>query len=216
MIYGSDFTEYDVFRHSNGLCVRCCTPLNNSGMCICCEYLSQTKPMHIAAEIYHQWQLEKSRGWRWNNAHRRGIDLFQFKNVPIHHRSIYPEVDRFYWVLSNDEQKLAKVIASVLVQRRREKYKQQRNARKWKRNWLWEDDSDSSYDKWMYDRPRTKLMTYAIEAGLTYRHLRRRGYIPYIEEALQLQEETLNINRTATNRMLREIEETTGRHFDAV
>lgn len=207
-IYGSDWTQYDVFRYSPIFCRECCTPCESNGKCLCCGFDNSTlHSLHIASEIYHNWQLEYCRGWKWNNTHRRGIDIHGFRPVQIHHVSVFPNTEMYGRLvfLNNKQINLAIIITKVLRQRKKEKYSQQRRSRLWYRNWVIASDESSNnvtYDKWMNERPRGKFLSYAIEEGLTYRHLRVYGYKPYIQESIDLNNETIEIFLRASARMM--------------
>lgn len=207
MSYGMDYTEYDAFRLSLcGFCNLCYTNLQRDGMCICCGTIpkapEQYHDLHVAADIYHNWQLTKFRAWRWNDAHRRGADIYKHHSVQIHHRSIYPEPNQFGLFLTDDQRKLARVIKKVWRQRRRESLNQRANANRWYRQWVWRPQPGTyTYQRWRTEIPRTEWMTYAIEEGLTYRHIRVYGYIPYVMEADELHREHSRIYFRAHERV---------------
>lgn len=205
----SEYNEYDIFRmYLNGRCTGCNSPqLWVTGRCVTCgsgDIIYQHR--HVAADIYHCWQINFRREWKWNDAHRRGVDVNKFRDVPIHHRSIYDKVGiRLFCCMMTDRQRrLANVLKTVLSRRRKEEMHRLQIVRRWKARWTYRKEIGSyTYEKWISDIPRTRWMTYAIEEGLTYRHLRTYGYIPYVDLAEDLQDEHEAICNRATIRFRR-------------
>jgi hypothetical protein len=198
MVYGCDYSEYDIFRLSlQGHCDVCFTKVNDKNMCICCGEqcrVDNSVARHPVVDIYHQWQLTFSRGWKWNDAHRRGVDIYKYSNVQVHHKSIYPlprRVQLFGPYFTNRQKRLAEVISSVLRTRRIEESSRRSDARKWKLQWVFRHNPEEhvyTYERWMQG-PQTEWMSIARELGLTYRHIRPYGYIPYVMEAESLHNE---------------------------
>lgn len=217
-IYGLDWSAYDEFRfHLNGRCSICFTAVGNDNMCPCCwKIVPVCKPennIHIAADIYHEWQKDKYLKWKWNDVHRRGMDVFKFKSIPIYHKSIYTEpTKKFGLFLSDDQRNLAYTITKVFFQRRREENDRKRKKMYWYRYWIVKHrmilnpniaETIYTYDEWM-SQPRTQLLSYAIEEGLTFRHVRRSGYYPWVMEAYELVNEKNRILQLAKQRIRRE------------
>ncbi len=162
-----------------------------------------------ALQIFHEWQKGKTKSWKWNSMHRHKSeeqrvswsDNRSFDDPPIalsicgmfsKRQKLNIAFGRCRdWIkASREEQNAFWVIKSVFKRIWDAKARTKHKKRLW---WNLNVSSASPLVAYNWYRqclePADEFTKLCLEVGITFRHCRRDGYIPYVQEAHNLEEE---------------------------
>jgi hypothetical protein len=190
--------------------------------------LNDDKLPHIAEQvidIYHQWQRTKRKPWAWNDAHRRLTRFAETTDaVPIHEGACREYIRRMRYLgglsflsiyFQNEKREAMSRIRFIFYLRRLAERRRLLNKRRWwvhntigtRYNPGFVRPEPFGYNQWMQSKTVPTLwLHFAIEEGLTYRHIRVSGYRLYVDLADDLRDEYDRIREVATERKRRYLE----------
>jgi hypothetical protein len=173
------------------------------------EYFSP--PQHSAAAIFNQWLFFGDKGkpfyraWRWNNTHRHAY-MYSELNAPLHDdgRMVYdsllniPYMDSYWIIVCRYPPETRERVAFSLhridaILQLRRLSKQICTAKKI--NWWIENVFNGTHYYEEYTRYQTERLvpdlwlSTGLDNGLSFKHIRISGYIPFIQESESLVDE---------------------------
>lgn len=182
------------------------------------------KNLHPALLVFHEWQKDYKKGWKWNNLHRHlnetervdWDDNRSFELVPpMNYLTFLSRKERIdmafgmsirnwftapnnarvsYWKLKRC---LSRIVKGFKTRRRLK--------RRWWKSWVtWGDPSFSLNGSYWAYMEKTSWREICVEVGYTFKYQRREGYIPFVKEAIFLRKEAATLEKIVNRRFAEE------------